>query len=341
MCLYSFKEIIDRYNNAGSNVYCCFLDASRAYDRVSHKTLFKMLVTRNVPLIFIRILSYWYKHQTLFVKWGNCMSLSFCVTNGVRQGSVLSPYLFCIYVDKISKQLNSSKIGCKINDMLINHLFYADDLCLFSPSSKGLQVLLNICYSCADELSLIFNISKCKIMIFRCQQFRKCVVPRFCIGDKVLKECMYYKYLGYFITNTLSDDRDIDRQCRYFYAKGNSLVRRFYKCSDNVKVTLFKAYCSSLYSSFLWCRYTQATYRKVNVAYHGIFKKFLDYLRSTSNRFVFVYYNVPTFQELLRHHVFSFHTRLLKSENDLLLNLLNSRCCATSTLHRRWFSLLN
>ena len=178
-------------------------------------------------------------------------------------------------------------------------------------------------------------------MIFRCELFRKCAIPVFRIGDTVLKKCFYYKYLGYFITNNLSDDRDIDRQSRYFYAKGNSLVCKFYKCSDDVKVTLFKSFCSSLYSSFLWCRFTQAAYRKVNVAYHGVFKKFLDYPRFTSNSLVFVSYNVPTFQELIRHHVYSFRTRLLKSENTLLMNLLNSSCYASSTLHRRWFSLLH
>ena len=88
-------------------------------------------------------------------------------------------------------------------------------------------------------------------MIFKSVLFRKCAIPVFRIGDRVLEECVSYKYLGCFITNTLNDDRDIDRQCRYFYAKGNSLVRKFYKCSDVVKVALFKSYCSSLYSSFL------------------------------------------------------------------------------------------
>ena len=57
MCLYVFKEIIDCYNKLDSNIYCCFLDASRAYNRVSHKILLKMLFDRFV-LIFIRIIAY-------------------------------------------------------------------------------------------------------------------------------------------------------------------------------------------------------------------------------------------------------------------------------------------
>ena len=81
-----FKEIIDNYIRRDNNIYCCFLDASRAYDRVSHTKLFSALKTRGVPIIYIRIIAFWYKHQFLYVKWGNSISEGFKVTNGVRQG---------------------------------------------------------------------------------------------------------------------------------------------------------------------------------------------------------------------------------------------------------------
>ena len=340
-CLFTFKEIIDSYNNANSNVYCCFLDASRAYDRVSHKNLFNMLVARNVPLIFIRLLAYWYKHQTLAVKWGNCISDHFSVSNGVRQGSVLSPYLFCLYVDKISEHLNKVSVGCKVRNMLINHLFYADDLVLFSPISKELQTLLNICFECSLDIDIVFNRSKCKIMVFKSCLFRNCMIPTFYLGQHLLAECISYKYLGHFICSNRSDDIDISRQCRFIYAKGNSLIRKFYRCSDEVKVTLFKAHCSSMYSSYLWSRYTQTAMRKLTVAYHGVLKKFLNFPRCTSNSLLFVFYDVPTFQELNRKYIHSFRDRLFKSENALIVELLNSSHMATSSLKRRWFSLLN
>ena len=300
-----------------------------------------MLVSRNVPLIFIRLLAYWYKYQSLLIKWGNCISADFSVSNGVRQGSVLSPYLFCIYVDKISERLNRARIGCKVKEIIINHLFYADDLCVFSPSSRGLQTLLNICFACANELNIIFNESKCKIMVFKSTLYRNCVTPDFRLGLHTLNGCVSYKYLGHFISNNRSDNLDIYRQCRYIYAKGNTLIRKFYKCSDDVKVTLFNAYCSSSYTSHLWCRYTQCALRKLTVAYHGVFKKFLDFPRSTSNSMLFVFYNVPTFQELMRKYVNNFRNRLNCSENHLIVNLLNSSCVSSSSLHRRWFSLLN
>ena len=66
MCIFAFKEVIDCYNKLDKNIYWCLLDASRDYDRISHKILFKLLHERDVLLIFIRILAYWCKHQTLY-----------------------------------------------------------------------------------------------------------------------------------------------------------------------------------------------------------------------------------------------------------------------------------
>ena len=68
----------------------------------------------------------------------------FIVTNGVRQGGILSPFLFTLYIDELSHQLNNSKVGCHINNVCINHLFDADDLCLMAPSPVGPQHLCQL-----------------------------------------------------------------------------------------------------------------------------------------------------------------------------------------------------
>ena len=60
----------------------CFLDASKAFDRVKHSVLFDKLVQRGVPGYIVRILCYWYAHQTICVRWGSSISSSFRVSNG-------------------------------------------------------------------------------------------------------------------------------------------------------------------------------------------------------------------------------------------------------------------
>ena len=111
----------------------CFLDASKAFDRVNHSLLFDKLCTRGVPFYLIRLLVYWYEHQRMCVRWGGVYSSSFTVTNGVRQGGILSPYLFNVYVDDLSVKLDSCHVGCYFSGGCINHIMYADDLVIMSP----------------------------------------------------------------------------------------------------------------------------------------------------------------------------------------------------------------
>ena len=123
-CIYVLKNVIQYYRSYNSPVYTCFLDASKAFDRVNHWTLFKKLLNRGVPMLLVRILLYWYRTQTFCIKWGTMTSCFFSVSNGVRQGGILSPYLFAIYMDDLSVTLNNAKVGCHINNRCANHLCY-------------------------------------------------------------------------------------------------------------------------------------------------------------------------------------------------------------------------
>ena len=146
-CTYVLKEITDLYRTLNGSVFVCFLDASKAFDRVNHRPLFKNLSERGVPVYILRILIYWYHNQTTCIRGGVIvLSTQFKVTNGVRQGGyVLYPYLFNVYVDELSEQLKMCNVGCSMNGHLINHIMYAVDLVLVSPSSVGLCQLLHEC----------------------------------------------------------------------------------------------------------------------------------------------------------------------------------------------------
>ena len=94
MCIYSLKEIIGSYSRLNGCVFSCFLDASKAFDRVKHSMLFTKLLRPGAPGYIVRLLMFWYAHQTMCVRWGGSVSYKFTVSNGVRQGGILSPFLF-------------------------------------------------------------------------------------------------------------------------------------------------------------------------------------------------------------------------------------------------------
>ena len=94
------------------------------------------------------------------VKRGSCISDSFKVTNGGRQGGILSPQLFNIYIDGLSDILNKSSIGGSIDGKRINRMLYADGLCIVNLSSAGLQQLLSICDHYCAMHSATFKVKK-------------------------------------------------------------------------------------------------------------------------------------------------------------------------------------
>ena len=96
MCIYVLKEVIDRHRSLNGSIFTCFLDASKAFDRVKHSILFQKLIDRGVPGpgYNVRLLIYWYSNQTMTIimciRWSGKLSEHFGVTNRVRQGGVLS-----------------------------------------------------------------------------------------------------------------------------------------------------------------------------------------------------------------------------------------------------------
>ena len=75
------------------------------------------MIDRDVPMYLVKILCYWYQHQEMIV-----LSNVFFVINGVRQGRILSPMLFKIYIDGLSDILNEFTIGSSIGGNRINHV---------------------------------------------------------------------------------------------------------------------------------------------------------------------------------------------------------------------------
>ena len=169
LCSGIIKNVITKYLHNGTNVFGCFLDASKAFDRVNHSLLFDMLLKRNIPTAILRLLLSWYKEQTLSVRWNLSYSEPFNVTNGVRQGGVLSPILFTVYLDELHMLLRLSNlgIGCHFGNHFVGGVGYADDVALLAPSPSAMRGLLRECETFASEFGLIFNASKTQLIYFR------------------------------------------------------------------------------------------------------------------------------------------------------------------------------
>ena len=100
-CSFVLEEVVDYYVRNKSPVFVVLLDASRAFDRIQYVKLFKLLLNRGLCSLIARFLAYMYTNQSLRVNWNSCNSGTFTTSNGVKQGGILSPILFCIYMDEL------------------------------------------------------------------------------------------------------------------------------------------------------------------------------------------------------------------------------------------------
>ena len=127
----------------------------------------------------------------------------------MRQGGILSPYLFNSYINELCYKLSSCNAGCKSNGEMINNIAYADDMSLLSPSPKGLQKLIDICEEYGKKYNIIFNPKKSMCMCFVGKSLKIDHIITLIINGNFLQFVHKAKYLGVIVTSDCSDNSDI------------------------------------------------------------------------------------------------------------------------------------
>ena len=105
-----------------------------------------------------------YKEQNIRVRWNSTFSELFSVCNGVKQGGVLSPILFSLYLDKLLVELREFGIGCHMNGLFASAFIYADDITFIAPSCYAWNSMLNVCEEYALSHDILFNSLKIKYL---------------------------------------------------------------------------------------------------------------------------------------------------------------------------------
>ena len=148
------------------------------------------------------------------VKWNNFLSRTVPVKSGIRQGVILSPVFYNIYIDDVINSLQESDLSCHLGKEYVGCIVYADDILLLSASVVQLQRMLHLCVECGDKLDIIFNASKS--VLFKVGKVFREKLDNLYLGMKVLCWCDHFKYLG---THFISDPflkADISQSVRKF-----------------------------------------------------------------------------------------------------------------------------
>lgn len=207
---------------------------------------------------------------------------------------------------------------------------------LLAPSPDALQGLINECEMYANDNAIRFNPIKTVCMTVLPKWLKHLYVPKFLLNGVELKSVKRQRYLGVYITDDFTDDADIERQRKSMYCIGNMIIRRFKFCSSDVKITLFKTYCSNLYGSQLWSSYLKSSCHKLKVAYNNICRFFMKLDRRDSISTFMVTNHVKTLPEIIRNYMFGFYTRLSVSDNLIVSTIFNSLFFMSGKLFQEW-----
>ena len=291
-CSWMVMEVANYFLRKGTSCIMTLLDCSKAFDMCKFSTLFEKLHKKGLPAIVLRSLVFVYEEQTAWVTWGRARSVQFRVVNGTRQGSILSPAFFSIYIDDLLVQLRKSGVGCHIGDVFYGAAGYADDIVLLAPCRSAMSDMLRICENFARENNLKFSTdsnpakSKSKCLYMVGPKVRNPVYPApLQLYGQDLPWVVHATHLGHEFHQDCTMEMDI-RMKRAAFIKNSSEVRTLFKFALPTQVlNAISVYSAHFYGAMLWDLSSDMA-GQVYRSWNTCVKLVWDVPRSTHNYFV-------------------------------------------------------
>ena len=268
------------------------------------------LIQRKVPLVFLDFIMAWYDGLKCRVKWADCFSDWFVITAGVRQGGVLSPDFYAIYVDELINKLAKSKKGCFFRDIFAAALFYADDMAILAPSIKGLESLLKICGLYCTEWDICLNPKKSRSLYFG---KRTNILHKIKLNGSTIEWANEWSYLGVTLRSGKTFDCSVTEKVKKFYRCLNAILRIDGRSNEMVLLHLINTHCIPVltYGIEVIHVVNRDERRQMRVAYNSVFRKLFNYRWSESVTALQGFLGYPTWEELIERRRCSFFERLL------------------------------
>ena len=240
--IFTLSAIIeDKLSAPKGKVFAFFIDFSSAFDTVNRDSLFYKLNTMGMSTKIILAIKaiYAFTKAKVWTKAG--YTDTFTTKSGVRQGCLLSPLLFTLFLNDLNDYINFG--GFRYNGVWIRMLLYADDIVFFAPDPDILQNMINKLYKYCDLWDLKVNLNKSKIMVFRKKgKLKKSYKWKY--GNNYIEVVTSYKYLGVNFTSTGQFGNHLNLQLAVAKMGLNTVYRSFFNLQSHNIDSYFKLFDS-------------------------------------------------------------------------------------------------
>ena len=258
--IFTLQSLVQKYlTRQGGRFYALFVHFSKAFDCIDRKKLLYLLLKKGIHGKMFSTLSSMYKTVIAAVRVGNKITDYFDCLTGVKQGCILSPLLFSIFLSELEIQLNTC--GAHGIDLLNDNLgifllMYADDIALVSDSVKDLQKKINCLQEYCRQWGLTVNMDKTKVVVFKNGGFLKNCEKWYYEGKELLVEASY-NYLGIIFGSTLNWSRCVDNLASKALRAVYGIKSLYFRLRTIPASTIFKIFDTKikpilLYGSEVW-----------------------------------------------------------------------------------------
>jgi hypothetical protein len=277
--IFAARQLQEKCREQQKPLYVAFFDLTKAFDSVNREALFKILNIYGCPNKFINILRLLHDDMEASVKNDNSFTEPFKIGTGVKQGCIIAPTLFSIYLAAMLQQttdtlpeginityrmdgklfnLSRLKARTKISQTSVIELQYADDSMICAQSEQELQRIVNVFVSAFTKMGLEVNIGKTKVMYQPPPHLR--MPSNIVINAEPLENVENFPYLGSHLSTSVNVESEIKHRIAVASASYGKMRKRIFENHDltvKTKVTVFNAVVipTLLYGCETWTLY--------------------------------------------------------------------------------------
>ncbi|MCP4337615.1 MAG: reverse transcriptase family protein, partial [Desulfobulbaceae bacterium] len=221
--IFSLRCVVEKCLEKGQKVYAAFMDLEKAYDRIDREGLWKVLRIYGVPGKLLRAVKSLYEGARAAVRVESEQSEFFELNVGLKQGCVMSPWLFSVYMDGVMKEIQGRAVDVGVpmmgegSEWKLPVLLFADDTVLLSDNEWELQGLVNMFRTVCERRNLKVNVGKSKVMVFERGAATDCEVR---LNGQVMANVSSFKYLG----SVMSKDGGLEDEMQERVQQGKRVV---------------------------------------------------------------------------------------------------------------------